>query len=270
MQTIIDIYSLAQLFYPMVFLGVLAAGGVFAGTNVGYKPFELVHTIKTARAKFVIAAPEFADPILQVADECSLSKSNIIMFDSYSQATPDGYTKWSDLLKHGEEDWVRFDDETTCEETTAARLFSSGTTGLPKAVMLSHKNFIGEHTLVFEHLKDPWEAVRIFPLPLFHAATAPSAYCTPLRAGEAAYILPQFDLETYLRCVERYKVTNLSLVPPVAIAIIMSPLRHKYSLKSVRKGQCGAAPLDPHPQSRLQELLAPGSSFTQVWGMTET
>lgn len=254
----------------MVFQGVVAAGGVFTGTNVGYKAFELAHHIKTARAKFVLAAPEFVDSILQVADECGLSKSHIILFDSHDQATPNGYTRWTDLLKHGEEEWIRFDDENSCEETTAALLFSSGTTGLPKAVMLSHKNFIGQHVLVYEHKGDPWEAIRLFPLPLFHAATAPSAYCTPLKSGEAAYILRQFDLETYLRCVEKHKVTNIAMVPPVVIALIMSPLRHKYSMKSVRKGQCGAAPLDPHPQSRIQELLAPNSNFTQVWGMTET
>jgi len=249
---------------------VVAAGGVFAATNVSYKPFELAHHIKTAKAKFVLAAPEYADPVLQVADECGLNKSDIIMFNSYDQAAPNGHTKWSDLLKHGEEDWVRFDDEKTCEKTVAALLFSSGTTGLPKAVMLSHKNFISQHTLVFEHRGNPWEATRLFPLPLFHAATAPSAYCTPLRSGEAAYIFRQFDLETYLKCVEEHRVTDIAMVPPVVIATIMSPLRHKYSMRSVRKGQCGAAPLDPHPQSRIQELLAPDAHFTQVWGMTET
>lgn len=53
-------------------------------------------------------------------------------------------------MHHGEEDWVRFNDLKTAEETTAARLFSSGTTGLPKACKISHYNLIAQHELVFE------------------------------------------------------------------------------------------------------------------------
>ncbi|GAB7348711.1 hypothetical protein MBLNU459_g7450t1 [Dothideomycetes sp. NU459] len=264
------LHTLNDLFCPMVFHGVLAAGGVFAATNTAYKSFELAHHFKTAKVKFVLAAPEYVDHVLQAADKCGMPKSRVIMFDTFNQAVPDGYIKWSDLFTHGEEDWVRFDDQKTCEETTAARLFSSGTTGLPKAVMLSHKNFIAQHTLVFEYRANPWVANRLLPLPLFHVATAPSGYCNPLRTGSSTYIVQQFDLETYLSCVEKYKITDLALVPPIVIAVIMSPLRHKYSLKGVRAAASGAAPLDPHPQSRIQELLAPEATFTQVWGMTET
>lgn len=70
--------------------------------------------------------------------------------------------------------------------------------------------------------------------------------------------------------MQEYQITDMALVPPIAIGIIMSPLRHQYSLKSVRVAYCGAAPLDRRPQARVQELLAPGATFTQVWGMTET
>ena len=134
----------------MLFLGIVAAGGIFAGTNPGYTQFELVHHIKTAKTKFIITEPEMLENVLLAAKGCGISQSKVWIFDSVGQSIPSGFTSWKALLDHGEKDWVRFDDEKTCKETTAARLFSSGTTGLPKAAVLSHHNFISQHTLVHE------------------------------------------------------------------------------------------------------------------------
>jgi len=141
----------------MLFLGIIAAGGIFAGTNPSYTEFELVHHIKTAKAKFFITEPEMLKNSLAAAKECGVPQSNIWIFDVLGQAIPSGFRSWTELLSHGEKDWKRFDGEKLCKETTAARLFSSGTTGLPKAVVLSHHNLISEHTLVHEIVKKPYK-----------------------------------------------------------------------------------------------------------------
>ncbi len=73
-----------------------------------------------------------------------------------------------------------------------------------------------------------------------------------------------------MAAIERHQIITLGMVPPLVIAITMSPLRHKYSLKSVKRVGCGAAPLDKDSGERLKELCAPGCIFTQVLGMTET
>ena len=93
---------------------------------------------------------------MAAAKECAIPQSNIWIFDVLGNPLPSGYKSWNELLTHGENDWVRFDDEETCKNTTAARLFSSGTTGLPKAAVLSHYNFIAQHTLVHEIAPTPW------------------------------------------------------------------------------------------------------------------
>jgi acyl-CoA synthetase (AMP-forming)/AMP-acid ligase II len=134
----------------MLFLGIIAAGGVFAGTNPSYTTFELVHHIKTSRTKFLITEPEMLDAVLAAAQECDIPKSNVWIFDVLKQPIPAGYRSWESLMQHGEEDWVRFDDEKTAKSTCATRLFSSGTTGLPKAAILTHHNLIAQHTLVHE------------------------------------------------------------------------------------------------------------------------
>jgi long-subunit acyl-CoA synthetase (AMP-forming) len=89
--------------------------------------------------------------------ECGIKKERIFVFDVFHQHVPAGYQSWKSLLTHGEEDWVRFNDLEECKSTTAALLFSSGTTGVPKAGMLSHHNFIAQHTLVHEQVEVPWE-----------------------------------------------------------------------------------------------------------------
>lgn len=78
------------------------------------------------------------------------------------------------------------------------------------------------------------------------------------------------ELEGFLRAIERHQINYLGIVPPLVIVIITSALRYKYSLRSVKRVGCGAAPLDAGSQKRFQELCAPDAAFTQVMGMTET
>lgn len=81
----------------------------------------------------------------------------------------------------------------------------------------------------------------------------------------------RFELELFLRSVEKYKVTEMPTVPAIALAILTSPYsRTRPFFKSIRHATCGAAPLDKGVQTRLLELMGDGAKFTQVWGMTET
>lgn len=248
---------------------MIAAGGVFAGTNPAYTPHELAHALRVSKAKFVLVQPDLIEPVLKANKEVGLSNDKVVVFNPQGQKAPQGFKQWSGLLSHGEEDWVRFDDLETTGKSIAALLFSSGTTGLPKAAMLSHYNFIAQSTLIYEAPLRPWKARRCFALPMFHAATAPVCHTTPLRMGEKGYVLERFDLEKWFWTHQEYEITDVACVPPIVIMAINSPLKDKYSLKSARIGSVGAAPLDKQPQSRFMELLG-GAPMTQVWGMTET
>ncbi|KAK6435827.1 hypothetical protein LTR95_007982 [Oleoguttula sp. CCFEE 5521] len=266
---VVNIHSFNSIWYPIFLLGVVAAGGIFSGTNPAYTPYELSHALKISKARFVLVQPDLIDGVLKASREVGLPEKNIVIFNPHGEQSLSGFSQWSDLLQHGEQDWVRFDDLETTKNTTAAMLFTSGTTGLPKAAMLSHYNLIAQHTLVYEAPPRPYEAVRVLALPMFHAAMAPVAHTTPLRNGEKGYVLRRFDLEHWMWTIQTYKITDVGVVPPIAIMAINSELKNKYDLTSAKLGQCGAAPLDKHPQARFQELLG-GKPFTQVWGMSET
>ena len=157
-------------------------------------------------------------PVLKAAGEVGLEREKVVLFnpDGEGRGVFEGQLQWRDLLSHGETDWVRFDDLETARNTTAALLFSSGTTGLPKAAMLSHYNFVAQHTLVYEAPPRPYKVVRLTALPMFHAASAPVAHTTPLRMGQKNYVLPRFDLEKWFWAHEKYGVTDVAMVPPVS------------------------------------------------------
>jgi 4-coumarate--CoA ligase len=83
-------------------------------------------------------------------------------------------------------------------------------------------------------------------------------------------VMRRFELEPFLANVEKFEINELGLVPPIVIAIIMSGLGKKYSLKSVKSVQIGAAPLGKESQGKLKQLLPERATVLQVWGMTET
>ncbi|PGH09006.1 hypothetical protein AJ79_05801 [Helicocarpus griseus UAMH5409] len=266
----LNIHSFNDIYYSMIFLAAIGAGGVFAGTNPGYTQFELSHHIKTARVSFLIAEPEILDNLVSAAKDNNIPPSNIWVFNTQNQPLPAGHKSWTELLKHGEEDWVRFDDPETCKNTTAARLFSSGTTGLPKAAVISHQNLIGQHTMVFETKPAPYQISRVVAIPCFHAAAVPSTHVSALRGGHTLYIMRRFELLPFLEAIEKYNITDITTVPPMALGIVKSPLAKKPYLKKTKNGSVGAAPLDKDVQAAFRSMMGPGAPYTQVWGMTET
>lgn len=147
--------------------GINAFGGIFAGTNPSYQPYELSHAVRAARIKFFIVEPEILKNALKAADENGIPHSRILIFDNLGgQTVPEGFKSWRTLLDHGEQDWIRFDDLETSKNTTAGHLFSSGTTGLPKAAYISHYNVIAQHVLINDWKPKPYEvsAVILFSI----------------------------------------------------------------------------------------------------------
>ncbi|KAI9925888.1 hypothetical protein MW887_005694 [Aspergillus wentii] len=255
----------------MLVLAIIGAGGIFTGTNPAYTPMELAHHFKVSDSVFLISEPEILDALLTAAKEVNIPEKNIFIFNHQGQTVPSGFRSWNHLLTFGEEDWVRFDDIDTVQKTTAMRLFSSGTTGLPKGVALTHYNFIAQQEIVNELHPRPYQVSQIIAIPVFHAAAAPTAHIATLRSGQSLYLMRRFDMETFLRTIEKYEITDLTVVPPIAIAIIMSPFTKTGPfLKKVKAAACGAAPLDKSVQEKFRALMADGAPMTQVWGMTET
>jgi len=252
-------------------LGTIAAGGIWTGSNPSYTPSELAHHIRASSARYIVAEPEILSAVRAAGDICGIPAENYWIFDNLPEQTvPAGYKSWKDLLTHGETDWVRFRSGESAENTTAMRLFSSGTTGLPKAANISHQNMIAQHLVVQDHKPRTYKPSFCLALPMFHAACVPAAHVLPLRGGWRTTILRRFDLALYLHTCELLYITEQTVVPPIILALVMSPLTKRAQLSSARAAASGAAPLSLNLQRRFSELLSPDATTTQVWGMTET
>lgn len=107
-------------------------------------------------------------------------------------------------------------------------------------------------------------------IPCFHAAAVPATHVSALKAGHTLYVMRRFEIELFLQTMEKYSITDITAVPPMALAIVKSPLSKFPYLKKAKGGAAGAAPLDKEVQAKFKSLLAEGATFTQVWGMTET
>ena len=143
--------------YSIFFLSVIGVGGVFAGTNPAYTQAELTHHLVTAKVRFILSEPAIAAPLLKAAARVNIPHNMIRIYNPMGDLDTTGCQPWTELLSHGESDWVRFDSLEKCKNTTAARLFTSGTSGLPKAAVISHYNLIGQHMIFVELSPKPHE-----------------------------------------------------------------------------------------------------------------
>jgi acyl-CoA synthetase (AMP-forming)/AMP-acid ligase II len=265
------IHSFNDIHYILLALGIIGTGGIFAGTNPAYTPLELTHHLKTTATKFIISEPELLPQIKTSAQSLGIPDSRIVVFHPLSsQQCPAGMTSYTSLLEHGESDWVRFGNSEQSKTTTACRFTSSGTTGLPKACINTHFNLVAQHELNYrpEYYRKPYEVINLWTLPFFHAAVGPKALFSCFKQGETAYIMRRFELETFLRNIQKYQVTELYSVPPIAVAMMMSPLVQsgEVSLRSIRAGLVGAAPLTKESQERIKSYFHKDASYNQVWG----
>jgi acyl-CoA synthetase (AMP-forming)/AMP-acid ligase II len=272
------VHSFNSIYYPIVILSIIGAGYVFVGTNPSYTQTELNHAIKIAKVKLVLAEPEILPNVESAlrSNGVSVGDKLLILNTRKGQIVPQGHRSWRTLCDHGSQDWIRFDDYDRQYNTTACLFFTSGTTGLPKGAMTSHRNLLAQELLWREFTKTDYPVRIVQTFPIFHIGSFVLAVCTQLKDGREMYIVKRFDVEQYLDLHDRHKLTEVFMAPPMVNQIVMSQLadpkspKCKYSLKSVQAGYVGAAPLSSDMQKRFSDLLADDARYTQVWGMTES
>jgi long-chain acyl-CoA synthetase len=152
------------------------------------------------------------------------------------------------------------------EDDLVGLFYTSGTTGGPKGVMLTHRNLYSNtmHTIV----SAPIRAIWLHAAPMFHLADLGALHSITSTGGSNAFI-PTYDPEAFMQAVERYRVTDSVLVPTMMNLLINHPAFGKYDLSSIQHILYGASPM---PLPLLQEAIRkfPGAEFRQGYGMTET
>ena len=162
----------------------------------------------------------------------------------------------------------RWDDGREISPDVALLLTSSGTTGLPKRVMLSHRGAVADLCqLPYAHHVTRHDVVLV-ALPMTHNFGMQVSLNLSLRAGATVVILPRFETGAFLRAIQEHKVTRVEVVPPMMQALASTPETSDYDLSSLRMITCAAASL----RGELARALAArtGCRIKQGYGMTET
>ncbi|KAJ7562963.1 hypothetical protein O6H91_03G090700 [Diphasiastrum complanatum] len=244
--------------YPLIFLAVMWMGAVITPINPLSKTLEIETLMKDSNPRLIVTISEEIDKVATFglplvllgrkgeADKLNqLSKSSIVTLGELLDSDPFE----APIAK------IRQDD-------TAALMYSSGTTGLCKGVVWSHRNIIAA-TLQFNENPPEAEELGVCLLPMYHTFGFCIITCTHFRKGTPLVVIPRFDLEELLCYIERYRLSSITVVPPILVSLTKSTLLDKYDLSTLRTIECGAAPLGKEVMDVCRSRL-PGVKFKQV------
>lgn len=267
----VALFSQNTVWYPVAMFAGLRVGARISGASPAYNVEEMTFALKTADVKFLMTTPGSMEIAAASAKAAGIPQSNVFLLEGELP----GYTTVQDLIRMGESygesgqvPAYKLPPGKKNKDICGFLSFSSGTTGLPKAVMISHQNVIAQ-CLQIQQLTPESHKKIMAVLPLFHITGLVHQMHLPILLNAEVVMLPQFTMENMLKIIVEYKLTELLLVPPIIIRLVRDPLVDKYDLSHVTRFSSGAAPLSEEIIHQLQKKF-PNTGFKQGYGMTES
>lgn len=242
--------------YAVVFHGVAVAGAAVSTINPTYGPQEVRHQLNDAGVSILFTVPMFVETAL-AAIEGTETTQVVVIGEPVS-----GTTDMAELFANPIEQ-VPVDVATH----TVVLPYSSGTTGLPKGVMLSHRNLVANIEQFIHAVHYQENEVALAALPFFHIYGMQVLMNGLLSNGVTTVTMPRFDMAEALQAVQDFKVTRFFAVPPIVLGLANAPVVDEYDTSSIRQIFSGAAPLGAELAAQASARL--GCEVVQGFGMTE-
>lgn len=271
-----------QVLYTAFFLAIIGSGGIYMGSNPQSQPDELAHIVQLVKPRFIITEDEPLSTVVKVVEHNNIPAHHIFVLNeaaftatinfAQGEALPslpsNESTPFLSLLCHGCADPITMDDQ-TAKSTPAALYSTSGTTGLPKAAVLTHANLIAQHESIFYLV--PYEVIRLNCLPSFHLFSSLWAHLFPIRYGHPIYIMRGFQIPAFLDVVQKYQISETYLVPAMVHMLNQTASTKDIvpKLESLRYLGIAGAPIDGASMELFHKSLHPNACAGQIWGMTE-
>jgi acyl-CoA synthetase (AMP-forming)/AMP-acid ligase II len=243
--------------YAVAFHGVARAGGKASTANPLYTARELQHQLEDSLSKYLLTIPQFLDVAKEAAEGAGVEEIFVV-------GEAEGATAFAELMG----DPAEAPGVDVSGDDLAVLPYSSGTTGLPKGVMLTHRNLVANLVQLDEAIDITEDDVLVGVLPFFHIYGQTVIMNHGLRAGATIVSMPRFELDQFLELISTHEISRLYVVPPIALALAKHPAVDEHDLSSVRSVMSGAAPLGAELSEKVAERLA--CDVFQGYGMTET
>ncbi|KAH7395527.1 4-coumarate-CoA ligase, variant, partial [Cadophora sp. MPI-SDFR-AT-0126] len=275
------IFCLNTIDLMMISWAIHRLNGISCPANAAYSMSELAFQLKNSRASCIFTCDALYSTALKAAETVGIPRGRIYLCPVAGVAPKTQGVKTLDvLISRGwslseleEQRWRAGQGK----RQTAFICYSSGTSGLPKGVQISHYNIIA-NVLQRATYEAPWRKkhnngapeVVIGFLPFSHIYGLVLICHTSTYRGDQVLVLPKFDLTQFLRSIERFKIQELFVVPPVVVQMTNNlDLLKKYDLSSVNFLYTGAAPLGKESVAKLRTAYNDWN-VCQAYGLTES
>jgi acyl-CoA synthetase (AMP-forming)/AMP-acid ligase II len=249
--------------FAVAFHGILRAGATATTINALFTAKDIAKQLTDAHARMLITVSALRTQALEGAAHAGLSPAEVIVLDGPGEAV-DGHPNLDDLLASGADAPTITVDPAT---HLAALPYSSGTTGNPKGVMLTHRNLAANVAQIRPVQGISSSDAIIAVLPFFHIYGMTVLLNAALHARARLVIMPSFDLNVFLATIQNQRCTVGYIAPPVAVALAKHPVVDEYDLSSLRVIMSGAAALDEELGHAVAKRI--GCRIVQGYGMSE-